>query len=44
MLINKLTNVNKWHLIVKRYQFLMQTDVFVTQNEMTDKDTLPLLN
>ncbi len=40
MLINTLTNVNKLDLIVKRYQFLIQINVFVTQNEMTDRDTL----
>ncbi len=36
MLINTI-NVNKWNLIVKCYQFLIQINVFGTQNEMTDK-------
>ncbi len=40
MLINTLTNVNKWHLIVKCYQFIKQIDVLGTQNEMPDRDSL----
>ncbi len=44
MLINTLTNVNKWYLIVKFYQFLLQIEVFGTQNEMTDRDTLSSFN
>ncbi len=36
MLINTLTNFNKLYLIVKRYQFLIQINVFGTQNEMTE--------
>ncbi len=43
MLINKLTNVKKLYLIVKRYQFLIQIDVFGKQNE-TDRDTLSPFN
>ncbi len=39
MLINLLTNVNKWYLIVKCYQFIIQIDVFGTQNEKTDRHT-----
>ncbi len=34
MLINTLTNVNKWYLIVKCYRFIIQIDVFGTQNEI----------
>ncbi len=34
MLINTLTNVNKWYLIVKCYQLIIQIDVFGTQNEI----------
>ncbi len=44
MLINALTNVNKWYFIVKCYQFFIQIDVFGTQNEMPDRDTLSLFN
>ncbi len=42
MLINTLTNVNKWHLIVKCYQFIKQIDFVIlgTQNEMPDRDSL----
>ncbi len=36
MLINTLTNANKLYLIVKRYQFIIQIDVFSTQSEMPD--------
>ncbi len=39
MFINTLINVNKLYLIVKYYQFIIQIDVFGTQNEMTDRDT-----
>ncbi len=39
MLINTLTNVNKWYLIVKCYQFIIQINVFGIKNEMPDKDT-----
>ncbi len=42
MLINTLTNLNKWYLIVKCYQFLIQIDVFGTQNEMTDRETFTI--
>ncbi len=44
MLINTLTNFNKLYLIVKRYQFLIQINVFGTQNEMTDRDALSPFN
>ncbi len=44
MFINTLTNVNKWYLIVKPYQFIIQIDVFGTQNEMPDRDILSPLN
>ncbi len=40
MSINTLNNVNKWYPIVKWYQFIIQIDVFGTQNEMIDIDTL----
>ncbi len=43
MLINTLTNVNKWYLIVKCFQFLIEINVFGTQNEMTDRDTHNLI-
>ncbi len=42
MLINTLTNVNKLYLIVNRYQLLTQTDVFGTQHDMPDRDTLTI--
>ncbi len=42
MLINTLTNVNRWYLIVKCYQFIIQIDVFGTQNEMPDRDPLKI--
>ncbi len=44
MLINKLNYVNKLYLIVKCYQFLIQINVFGTQNEMTNRDTLSPFN
>ncbi len=44
MLINTLTNVNKWYLIVKSYQFLIQIDVSGAQNEMPDWDILSPFN
>ncbi len=42
MLINTLTIVNKLYLIVKCYQFIIPIEVFGTQNEMTDRDTLTI--
>ncbi len=32
MLINTLINFNKWYLIVKCYQFIIQIDVFGTDD------------
>ncbi len=40
MLINTLTNFNKWYLIVKCYQFILQINVFGTQNKTPDRETL----
>ncbi len=42
MLINTLTNINKLYLIVKRYQFVTQIEVFGTQNKMPDGDPLTI--
>ncbi len=44
MFINTLTNANKWYLIAKGYQFIIQIDVFGTQIEMTDRDTHYLIS